>query len=214
MEAWSLDPIETHPTDTSARSNQTRDSGGRRGWALAVFGLLAMTITISDQLLKSWVTQPGRFHEDVPSPVIGDWLRIDLIHNAGGLFGLFQGSAVFFGIVTIAVVAVLVALEVGSGWRSWLVTITLALLLGGAIGNFIDRYNQKYVTDFVDIGIGSTRFYIFNLADSAVTVAVILMFVLWFVAPHLGVQMPAEEDGGSGQTPDDAGSVTTSPKDR
>jgi signal peptidase II len=173
-----------------------------------------MTITISDQLLKSWVTQPGRFHEDVPSPVIGDWLRIDLIHNAGGLFGLFQGSAVFFGIVTIAVVAVLVALEVGSGWRSWLVTITLALLLGGAIGNFIDRYNQKYVTDFVDIGIGSTRFYIFNLADSAVTVAVILMFVLWFVAPHLGVQMPAEEDGGSGQTPDDAGSVTTSPKDR
>jgi signal peptidase II len=122
---------------------------------------------------------------------------------------------VFFGIVTIAVVAVLVALEIGSGWRSWLVTITLALLLGGAIGNFIDRYNQKYVTDFLDIGIGTLRFpYIFNLADASVTTAVILMFVLWFVAPHLGVQMPAEADGGSRPKTDDAGSLTTSSKDR
>jgi len=214
MEARPLDPIETHPTDTSGDARPAPSTGSRRLWALAFFGLLATTITVSDQLLKSWITQPGRFVENTPTPVIGDWLRIDLIHNAGGLFGLFQGSAVFFGIVTIAVIAVLVALEVGSGWRSWLVTITLALLLGGAIGNFIDRYNQKYVTDFVDIGIGTTRFYIFNLADSAVTVAVILMFVLWFVAPHLGVQMPAEADGGSGAKTDDAGSVTTSAKDR
>ncbi|HEX7491831.1 MAG TPA: signal peptidase II [Candidatus Limnocylindrales bacterium] len=215
MEARSLDPIEAHPTDTSSPLAQTADAGGRRWPALAFFALLAIAITISDQLFKSWiVSQPDRFHENVPYPVIGDWLRIDLIHNAGGLFGLFQGSAVFFGFVTIAVVVVLVAIEIGSGWRSWLVTITLSLLLGGAIGNFIDRYNQKYVTDFVDIGIGTYRFYIFNLADSAVTLAVILMFVLWFVAPHLGVQMPAEVDGGSAKMDQDAGSVTTSTKDR
>jgi len=131
-----------------------------------------------------------------------------LIHNGGGLFGLFQGSAVVFAFVTLGVVAVLIALEIGSGWRSWLVTIALGLLLGGAIGNFIDRLRFGYVIDFADIGIGTWRFYIFNIADSAVTIAILLVFVLWFVAPHLGVQMPAQKDGdGRKDADDDAGSV-------
>lgn len=148
-----------------------------------------------------------------PSPVLGEWFKIHFIHNDGGLFGLFQGSAPVFALITLAVVAVLVSLEIGSGWRSWLVTLTLGLLLGGAVGNFIDRIRLGYVVDFADIGIGSWRFYIFNIADSAVTIAMLLIFVLWFVAPHLGVQMPVEEDGhGDGDAKDakearDAGSV-------
>jgi signal peptidase II len=95
--------------------------------------------------------------------------------------------------VTVIVVAVLVALEIGSGWRSWLVTLTLGLLLGGAIGNFIDRIQFGYVVDFADIGIGSWRFYIFNLADSAVTVSILLMILIWFLSPRLGVNVSAEE---------------------
>lgn len=162
--------------------------------------------------MKRWIL--ANYTQDVPSPVLGDWFRIHYIQNAGGLFGLAQGSASLFALVTIAVVAFLVALEVGSGWRSWLVTITLGLLLGGAIGNFIDRLRFGYVVDFADIGIGSWRFYIFNIADSAVTVSILLMFVLWFVAPHLGVHMPAEKDGSAGRDVNDAGRVTTSAKDR
>jgi signal peptidase II len=147
---------------------------------------------------------------DQPSPVLGEWFKIHFIHNAGGLFGLFQGSALIFALITIGVVAVLVSLEVGSGWRSWLVTLTLGLLLGGAIGNFMDRIRLGYVVDFADIGIGTWRFYIFNIADSAVTVAILLMFVLWFVAPYLGVHMPPDKDGDGGaakQEADDAGSL-------
>ena len=170
-----------------------------------VFALIACTIAVSDQLLKRWVV--ANYGLDEPSPVLGDWFRIHFIHNAGGLFGVFQGSAPIFAAITIAVVLVLVALEVGSGWRSWLVTITLGLLLGGAIGNFIDRLRFGYVVDFADIGIGTWRFYIFNIADSAVTIAILLMFVLWFVAPYLGVQMPAEGDGTDGEDADDAGNV-------
>ena len=128
-----------------------------------------------------------------PVNVVGDWFRIDLIHNPGGLFGILQGSAPIFAVVTVVVVGVLVALEIGSGWRSWLVTVTLGLLLGGAIGNFIDRIQFGYVVDFADIGIGSWRFYIFNIADSAVTVSILLMIVIWFVAPRLGVNASAEE---------------------
>ncbi len=120
-----------------------------------------------------------------PSRIVGDWFRIDFIHNSGGLFGLLQGAAPVLALVTVAIVAVLVALEVTSGWRSWLVTLTLALLLGGAIGNFIDRIRLGYVVDFVDIGIGSWRFYIFNIADSAVTISILLMLALWLVTPWL-----------------------------
>jgi signal peptidase II len=190
-------------------------SGGRRRAALIVFALIAGGISIGDQVLKAWVTDPANgFTTKTTSPVIADWVRIDLTHNPGGLFGLFQGSAPIFAVITIGVVAVLLGLEIGSGWRSWLVTVTLGLLLGGAVGNFIDRYRFGYVVDFVDIGIGSRRFYIFNLADSAVTVAILLMVVLWFVAPHLGVHMPAEPEGGTNTGNDDAGRVTTSPKVR
>jgi signal peptidase II len=94
-------------------------------------------------------------------------------------------------------VAVIVGMEVGSGWKSWIVTLTLGLLLGGAVGNFIDRLRYGYVVDFADIGIGGQRFYIFNVADAAVTVAIILMLGLWFLAPYLGIQMPGDKDPGA-----------------
>jgi signal peptidase II len=206
MEARSLDPSDTHPTEPQSQPAESDSPIGRRGAAAIVFALIALTIGVTDQLLKSWITTPGRFEVDRTSPVVGDWLRIDLIHNDGGLFGLFQGQAILFAIVTAGVVAILVALEVGSGWRSWLTTITLGLLLGGAIGNFIDRIRFGYVVDFADIGMGTWRFpYIFNIADAAVTTAILLVLVLWFVAPHLGVQMPAERDGDRGKDADDAG---------
>jgi signal peptidase II len=153
--------------------------------------LLAFTIAVSDQLLKRWVV--AKYDLNTPVNVVGDWLRIDFIHNAGGLFGILQGSAVIFAIVTIVVILILVALEIGSGWRSWLVTVTLGLLLGGAIGNFIDRIRFGYVVDFADIGIGTWRFYIFNIADAAVTVSILLMIVIWFLSPRLGVNVSAEE---------------------
>jgi signal peptidase II len=127
----------------------------------------------------------GRYGLNEPSPIVGDWLRVDFIHNSGGLFGLFQGQAPVFALMTVAIVVVLVALEVTSGWRSWLVTLTLALLLGGAIGNFIDRIRLGYVIDFADIGIGTWRFYIFNIADSAVTISILLMLALWLITPWL-----------------------------
>ncbi|MGA3057147.1 MAG: signal peptidase II [Candidatus Limnocylindrales bacterium] len=149
-------------------------------------------MAVSDQLLKLWVVANFRLNE--PSPIVGDWIRIDFIHNSGGLFGLFQRSAQVFAVVTVMVVAILVALEVRSGWRSWLLTLALALLLGGAIGNFVDRMRFGYVVDFADIGIGTWRFYIFNIADSAVTVSLLVLLVLWFVAPTLERRGDAEPE--------------------
>ena len=138
---------------------------------------------VSDQLLKAWIV--ATYHKDTITPVLGDWLRIDLIHNGGGLFGFLQGSAPVLAVVTLAVVALIAALELRWGWRSWLMTLALGLLLGGAIGNLIDRIRQGYVVDFADIGVGTWRWYIFNIADMAVTCFFLLLIVIWIFAPNL-----------------------------
>ena len=205
QEARSLDPSETHPTEPSIQAAPTDDRLPRQLAAIVSFGLIAFAVAASDQLLKLWVV--AHYDWNRPSQVFGDWFRIHLIQNNGGLFGLFQGQAAVFALVTLGVVAVLVILEVQTGWRSWLLTITLGLLLGGAIGNFIDRARFGYVVDFADIGLGSSRFYIFNIADSAVTIAIILMFGIWFLAPYLGIRVPGvkeahavDEADGTGRT--------------
>jgi signal peptidase II len=145
--------------------------------------VIGAAIVVSDQLVKQWVV--ANFKPNTLYPVVGDWLRIDLIHNAGGLFGILQDTAVAFAIVTIAVIGLIVWLELQWGWRSWIVTLALGLLIGGAIGNFIDRIRQSYVVDFADIGIGTWRFYVFNIADMAVTCFFILLIGMWLLAPRL-----------------------------
>jgi signal peptidase II len=146
----------------------------------------------------------ANFRLNEPSPIVGDWLRVDFIHNAGGLFGLLQGSAQILALVTVAVAALLVALEAEWGSRSWLVTLALALLLGGAVGNFVDRIRFGYVVDFADIGVGTWRFYVFNVADSAVTIAILLLIAMWFVAPGLERRKGAPPE--EGEPLDGAGS--------
>ena len=158
---------------------------------------MALAVVLSDQLLKAWIV--GNYKPDTPSPVIGDWLQIDFIHNAGGLFGVFQNSAGLFALVSLVVVAVIVGFEYRSGWTNWLVTLALALLLGGAIGNFVDRIRLGYVVDFADLGIGTWRWYIFNVADSAVTVSIGVLLVLSVLAPKAlgsGPQPPDHRSNG------------------
>ena len=174
----------------------------RRYAAGALFAVLAAAIVVSDQLLKQWIvanyepcglTEPCR-----PTQIVGDWLRIDFIHNAGGLFRLFQGTAPVFALVTIVVVGIIVAMEFRWGWRSPLMTLALGLLLGGAIGNFIDRIRLGYVVDFADIGIGTLRWYIFNIADAAVTCFFLLLIVMWIFAPG-ALSTHDDRKGGEGE---------------
>jgi signal peptidase II len=161
----------------------TGTASARRVRALLAFLGIAIAIVVGDQLLKAWVV--GNYAFDKPSPIVGDWLRIDLIHNSGGLFGMVQGSAPILGAVSLAVVVALIAIEWRMAWRSPLLTLTMALLLGGAVGNFIDRARFGYVVDFADIGIGTWRFYIFNLADSAVTISICLVLGVALLGPWL-----------------------------
>lgn len=144
---------------------------------------LAFVVLVLDQVTKAWLTSflaPGESVE-----VIGDLVRLVHARNAGGLFGLLQGQALAFGIVSIAVVGVIVLYHARSRRDPYL-SVTLGLLLGGALGNLTDRLRLGYVVDFVDAGIGSFRWYTFNVADSAISLAIVLMLAaaLWPALAH------------------------------
>ncbi len=169
---------------------------GRPRWA--TFLALAAAIVIADQVTKSIVTSSLRPGES--KPILGDLLRIVFSQNSGALFGLFKDNAAMFGIVSLGVIALIVLYHSRAG-NSPYMTITLGLLLGGAIGNMIDRLRLGYVVDFVDGGIGNVRWYTFNVADAAISLSILLLFAA-ALRPSLAERRPnADVDAGGDATP-------------
>ena len=119
----------------------------------------------------------------IPHQVIGDWLRFTLVFNRGAAFGTTVGEASrwIFTALALAILFVLARMAHHAtreeGWKLF----ALGLICGGAIGNLIDRLRwTQGVVDFVDVGIAEHRFWVFNVADSAVSVgAVLLVLILW-----------------------------------
>jgi signal peptidase II len=167
----------------------------QRSWRpWAVFGGIAIVVVVLDQLTKAWVESSFALASpsapagspNAPTPVIGDLVRVARTWNDGGVFGLFGDSATVLGIASIVVIGVIVWVQATSGVRSPLLTVALGLLMGGAIGNLLDRLQHGHVVDWVDTGIGSLRFYTFNVADSAISIAVVLLLAMGVLGPRLG----------------------------
>ncbi|HEX2718443.1 MAG TPA: signal peptidase II [Gemmatimonadaceae bacterium] len=119
----------------------------------------------------------------VPHNVLGDFLRFTLVFNRGAAFGTHVGDAsrwVFTGLALV-ILGVLTRMAWQSEPGDWAKLFALGLVCGGAIGNLIDRLRwASGVVDFIDVGLGAHRFWVFNLADSAVSVgAVLLVLLLW-----------------------------------
>lgn len=147
----------------------------------APFLVLASLVVAVDQVTKAWVLSavaPGRTIE-----VLGDLVRLIYVQNSGAIFGLFRDLAGPFAIASLVVLGIIVVVHGRSG-RSPYMTLALGLLLGGAIGNLIDRLRFGFVVDFVDLGLGTLRFYTFNVADAAITGS-ILLFLLLAIRPSL-----------------------------
>jgi signal peptidase II len=141
-----------------------------RRWLL--FGLLAVAVVIADQLAKAWIVA----NVTGPTPVVGDLVVLRVVHNTGGIFGLFGQSAPLLAAASLVVIALIVVYQAREGTRyHWLLSTALGLLLGGALGNLIDRIRLGYVIDFVDTGLGDLRWYTFNVADSAISTSIVLL---------------------------------------
>jgi signal peptidase II len=163
----------------------------RTGAHWLVFVATAITVLVLDQLSKAWLVanvSPGEVVQ-----IIGDYVRLVFSQNSGALFGLFRDNAIVFGIVSLVVVGLIIGYHARAG-RSLYLSLALGLLLGGAIGNLADRLRLGYVVDFVDIGLGNLRFFTFNVGDSAITVA-ILMLIAAALFPALSAIGDRPSDG-------------------
>lgn len=148
-----------------------------------------------DGLSKVWAEQTLELYQ--PVPLAGDFFRFTLGYNTGVAFGMFANGGSGPLIVTGFVILGLTiwfwrALQSGqfpapAGWP-------IGLLLGGAIANFVDRLIDGRVTDFLDAGVGATRWPTFNLADSFIIVGMVwLLFINQGERHRLKEAEPVEE---------------------
>lgn len=145
--------------------------------ALAAFGF-ALLIIIVDQLTKAWVLDGlGLRYEGQSHPIFDPIFNITLVHNEGVSFGLFgDGSARWMLSVFSVVVAGILGWWALKADRRLLVS-AIGLIMGGAIGNVIDRIRFGFVVDFLDFSGTGFFPWVFNIADSAITIGVILLIL-------------------------------------
>ena len=142
-------------------------------WRNMVFFLTALLVVAADQLSKIWIRSNLAIGESLPEAGL---FRLTQVRNTGAAFGLFPDQS--FPLTIVALIGVVVILlftllfsRQFPFFGDRLGKLALGLILGGTVGNLIDRLHLGYVTDFIDIGIWPA----FNVADSAVVIGVILV---------------------------------------
>lgn len=141
-------------------------------------------VLILDQITKAVVFKCMALHHTIP--VIEGFLNFTHIHNPGGAFGLManQGQVVrsfFFIFVSFAAMALIVYFYFKTSQKYFFFRVSLALIFGGALGNLIDRIRLGKVVDFLDFYIGKWHWPAFNIADSAITIGIVIyIFYIFF----------------------------------
>ncbi|AXN40463.1 signal peptidase II [Peribacillus butanolivorans] len=141
--------------------------------------LIALLVIAFDQLTKWMIVKKMEYGESIE--IIENLLYITSHRNRGAAWGILQGQMWFFYIITIAVIIGLVYYIQKMAKESRLLGVSLALMLGGAIGNFIDRVVRQEVVDFVHTYIFSYSFPVFNVADAALSIGVGLLVIHMFL---------------------------------
>ncbi|HLR07865.1 MAG TPA: signal peptidase II [Bacillota bacterium] len=137
---------------------------------------VAIVIIGLDQLTKWIVASQMELNEQIP--VIENFFYITSHRNTGAAWGILEGRMLFFYIITVVViVGIIFYMQTYGKDNKWL-ALSLGLILGGAIGNFIDRIFRQEVVDFLDFIIFSYDYPIFNVADSALVTGVMIMIII------------------------------------
>ena len=142
--------------------------------------LTAAAIVLLDQMTKAWIQKTMLLHQSIP--VIPDLFNLTYIRNPGAAFGLFASGggslrSAFFIAVSVIALVVLSLLYTKAPRETWLLRFSLSLVMGGAIGNLIDRIRLGEVVDFLDFYLGSYHWPAFNVADSCITIGIGLLIL-------------------------------------
>lgn len=143
-----------------------------------IYFIIAIIILL-DQGTKYMVIT---YLKDKPAiPIINNILEFVYVENYGAAFGILQNRRVFFIVITFLIILTILFLLINNYYYfTKPMRVALAMLVGGAIGNLIDRIRLGYVVDFISVKFGNTyNFPVFNVADSFIVVATIL--IIWMV---------------------------------
>lgn len=146
---------------------------------ILLFALLAVWLVATDRVFKSWAAQNlqmGSIGYDL-GPI-----ALTLVHNNGAAFGMGQGGGMLFvAMAAIIVVAIVMWIVLAKQTRT-LEIVSLGLIAAGGIGNCIDRLTTGYVVDFIQFTF--IDFPVFNIADTCITIGVVLLFISMFAHIH------------------------------
>jgi signal peptidase II len=140
-----------------------------------VYYAIAIIVVLLDQFTKWLVVKYMELGESIP--LITNFLYLTSHRNKGAAWGILQGQMWFFYIITTVVIIGIVLFLQRMPKKEKLMGWSLSFMLGGAIGNFIDRLFRKEVVDFINTYIFTYDFPIFNIADSALVIGVGLFFI-------------------------------------
>ncbi|HEX5482389.1 MAG TPA: signal peptidase II [Terriglobia bacterium] len=149
-------------------------------YSYLLYCLIALLVFVSDQVTKTLVERSIPLYSTVP--VIPHFFNLTHTHNPGAAFGLFsQSPSPWKTAVLIAISLVLLITVLAMVWKSrrvqWEAGVALALIIGGAASNLLDRIRYGRVTDFLDFYIRDYHWFTFNLADSAIVVGAFLLVI-------------------------------------
>lgn len=139
----------------------------------ALYLLISLAVIGADQALKAFVVSHIALGQVVPA-----WpglFSLTYLRNNGAAWNILPGQMVFFYIISLAAIGVVLYYLFKPGKKSALFSVGLALTLGGIIGNLLDRIHLHYVVDMIQLDF--MNFNIFNIADSAITVGIIIIFI-------------------------------------
>lgn len=146
-----------------------------------------------DLVTKRWAL--ATLHPGVPFEVLGDFLRWTLAFNRGAAMGMHLGewSRPAFTVIGVGMLLVLGWLYRRTEPGNRLQAAILAFIMAGAMGNLLDRLRYGQVTDFIDVGVGSIRFWTFNVADMGITCGAIALAIVLEVEARRAKAVSSEQ---------------------
>lgn len=138
---------------------------------MIIYYIIAIILIGLDQLSKYLTVQEIALGEVVS--LVPNVLSLTYIRNSGAAWSILEDQMIFFYVITVVVVGALIYFLHTEGKRSPIASTGIAFIMGGAIGNFIDRLHLKYVIDMIRLEF--INFPIFNVADMALTIGVIIL---------------------------------------
>lgn len=148
----------------------------RKGYNIPIWSTFIVLLIVFDQLTKFMIVKSLEVGESVK--VISKVIYITSHRNQGAAWGILQGKMWLFYIVTVVVLVILFMFFKNEGYGQPVMQLGLGLLIAGSIGNFIDRLFRGEVVDFIDTYIFGYNFPIFNVADAALTIGVIVLIIV------------------------------------